>query len=112
MATTNLAKLNRLDDAIAILRDKLNGKLDERRALLDQMILDGETIRAEANDKLTLDQATNLMTTGRVFTPAQVREIRKAHKNGESQHSIGQRYGVSQPTIHRIVYGLSYRDVA
>ena len=109
----SVAKLTRLDDQIDALRDRLNAKLDERKAVLDAMVSNGETIRAEAsaNGKMALSQANTFLETGRMFTNAQIREIRKAHAKGESQHSIGQRYGVSQPTIHRIIYRLSYRDV-
>ena len=114
MAVNHVTRLSRLDDQIADLRSRLDVKLNERKDVLDAMIADGETIRAEAitNDRFVLSQAATLLQTGRQFTDAQVRDIRRRQANGESQHSIGKRYGVSQPTIHRIIYRLSYGDVA
>jgi DNA invertase Pin-like site-specific DNA recombinase len=115
MATklTLLDKLGRLDSDIAVLRSKLEAKLDDRRALLALATAQGEAIRAEVRDEVqSLTQASNLVHTGRIFTDDQVREIRRLNAEGVSQCELARRYGLSQPSIHRIVKRLAYADVA
>lgn len=116
MSTLNtkaLARLARLDDEIATLHGRITEKLATRRQLLAAMVADGDRQQADLTDQVrTLAQASNLANTGRVLTAEQVREIRQAHKNGESQGAIARRYGLAQPSVHKIVHRLSYRDVA
>ena len=113
MATTNTtAKLARVDAEIASLRDRLDNKLTERRELLSTLITNGEALRAEVNNEVyTLAQATTLAETGRCLTADQVREIRKLNKAGVSQSALGRRFGLSQPSIYKIVKRQSYQDV-
>jgi hypothetical protein len=49
--------------------------------------------------------------TGRVLTDDQVRQIRALHAGGMSQSALGRRFGISQPSIFKIVRRISYTDV-
>lgn len=42
---------------------------------------------------------------------AQVRQIRSMHSEGDSQHSVAARFGVSVMTVNRIVRGISWRGL-
>ena len=109
----SITKLARLDADIASLRDRLNVKLSERRSLLDSLIADGEAVRSEVTETVqTIVRAVTLADTGRRLTVDQVREIRRLWSNGVSQTAIAKRFGLSQPTIYKIVRRQSYQDVA
>lgn len=45
------------------------------------------------------------------LTWAAARDIRKRQAAGESQHGLAREYGVSQPTIHFIVTGRTWREL-
>ena len=47
----------------------------------------------------------------RRLTPAQVKEIRRRHKGGESQSALAREYGISQPSIYAILNRQSYKDI-
>lgn len=50
---------------------------------------------------------------GRKLTAAQVRQIRVLYASGHvSLRALGKRYAVSSQTIHTLVAGRTYRDVA
>lgn len=110
---TFLTRVAKLDDEIAALRDKLDTKLDARKHLLAQAIAEGESIRTDVAEQVrSFTRAANLVTNGRILTEEQVRAIRAAHSKGTSQGELARRYGLSQPSIHRIVKRLAYADVA
>ena len=46
-----------------------------------------------------------------VLTDKQVRKIRMMAKEGARQHVIAEEFGVSQPTVSKIVRKVSYRHV-
>lgn len=48
----------------------------------------------------------------RRFTDDQVRDMRASYANGETQVSIGARYGVVQAHVSQIILGKYYREVA
>lgn len=112
MSERQIARLQRLDADIVTLQAKLTAKLNDRKALLEALIQDGEDRKTDLTQAISLAQATSFIATGRILTDAQVRDIRKSYKNGESQGSLARRYGVAQPSIHKIVHRQSYRDVS
>lgn len=108
-----LDKVARLDADIASLRDRLDSKLDERQKLLSTLLAQGNAIRGTvAAQVATVVHANTLATTGRNLTEDQVREIRRLHAQGVSQTALGKRFGLSQPSIYKIVRRQSYQDVA
>ena len=108
-----LTKVAKLDAEISALRERLDAKLNDRQALLSLAIAQGEQTRGEIrSDVQSLSQATHFVQHGRIFTDEQVREIRTLNASGVSQCELARRYGLSQPTIYRIVHRLSYKDVA
>ena len=108
-----IAKVARLDADIASLRVRLDAKLDERQKLLSTLLAQGQAIKtAVAQQVHTVVHANTLATTGRNLTEDQVREIRRLHASGVSQTALGKRYGLSQPSIYKIVRRQSYQDVA
>lgn len=44
------------------------------------------------------------------LTAEQVREIRELHAGGDSQVSLGRRFGVSQPAVCYVVRGVNWRE--
>src|SRR5262245_51958855 len=113
MSTRTLTRIARLDEEIAGLHEKITTKLALRRQLLEELVHAGEERRIDITDQvMAMSQAANLVTTGRVLTAAQVREIRQAYKDGESQGSLARRFGLAQPSVHKIVHRQSYKDVA
>ena len=106
-----IARLQRLDNEVKSLQERLNAKLDARRELLELLVQEGEAQRQSVDEQVTFNQAVNFVNTGRMLSDEQVRDIRKANKAGESQGSLARRYGIAQPNIFKIVHNQSYRDV-
>ena len=108
-----LARVAKIDAEIAALTERLDNRLTERRLLLAGLIADGEQVRSDVAVQVrTVAVATNLATTGRTLTDDQVREIRRLHAQGVSQTALGKRFGISQPSVFKIVRRQSYQDVA
>jgi Mor family transcriptional regulator len=105
-------QLRRLDDEIAALHTKLLAKVNARKRVLTGMIDDGNKLAAQALETVSVARAANYISNGRSFSDDQIRAIRSAHQGGESQCSIARRYGVSQPSIYKIVTHAAYRDVS
>jgi sigma54-dependent transcription regulator len=107
-----LAKVAKLDAEIGTLHDRLESKLIERRTLLAALIQDGEHLRGEVAEHVrSVTHAASIAATGRLLTDDQVREIRRLWAQGRSQSALGRQFGLSQPSIYKIVRGLSYQDV-
>jgi hypothetical protein len=68
-------------------------------AIPDTEIKNAQTLRARPD-------------ASRMFTPEQVREIRRRSRSGESRASLGREFGVSPSLIFDIATGRAYRDVA
>jgi uncharacterized protein YjhX (UPF0386 family) len=80
--------------------------------LLLDLIQEGEHIRTDVAEQVrSVAHAEAFAQTGRVLTDDQVREIRKLHASGVSQSALGRRFGISQPSIFKIVRRISYTDV-
>lgn len=108
-----LARVARLDAEIVTLHARLNAKLTERRMLLAGLVSDGEALRTDVAEQVrTVTHGHAMAATGRMLTDDQVREIRRLHAAGVSQTALGRRFGLSQPSIYKIVRRLSYQDVA
>ena len=113
MSRDPLAKVARLDADIAALQTRLNAKLDERRALLTSLVDQGNALQAQVAAQVqAMARASTMATFGRALTDDQVREIRRLHKANVSQSELGRRYGLSQPSIYKIVRRETYQDVA
>lgn len=111
-AANPLAKLARIDADIASLRDRLNARIDERQALLANLVAEGQNLKANVAAQVqAATRASVLASTGRLLTDEQVREIRRLHAAGMSQAAIGRKVGLSQPSIYKIVRHQSYQDV-
>jgi hypothetical protein len=107
-----LARIGRIDAEVATLTERIDNRLTERRALLAALIQDGESLRGEVAEQVrTVAHADAFAQTGRVLTDDQVREIRRLHATGVSQSALGRRFGISQPSIFKIVRRISYTDV-
>ena len=112
-STTKLiARLARLDGEVEALKAKLTTKLDMRDAVVSELIRWGTEQRDTANAVASVTQGLNWATTGRTLNEDQVRAIRAAYKAGQSQTSLAKQYGLSQPSVHKIVHRQSYADVA
>ena len=86
--------------------------LTERRVILAGLITDGEQLRSDVAEQVrTVAHANSLAVTGRTLTDDQVREIRRLHAQGVSQTALGKRFGISQPSVFKIVRRVSYQDV-
>jgi DNA-binding transcriptional regulator YiaG len=115
---TTLAKVAKLDTDIEALRARLAAKLDEREAILAELVADGEAIRQALGIGISAEPATpapqeRLAPVGKLLTDEQVREIRRLYGHqGMSQSALARRFGLSQPSIHRIIKGLTYKEVA
>lgn len=109
---SNVEKVQRLDAEIAALNVKLMALVDRRKALLDVMIEEGNRIAAEAQATMSVARAANYVSSGRSFSDEQIKSIRAAWSDGESQCALARRYGVSQPTIFKIVKRQAYQHVA
>jgi len=108
-----LAKLAKLEGDIVALKGRLDAKLSERQALLATLTAQGQALQSNvAAQVATITQANTLATTGRNLTDDQVREIRRLFAGGMSQSALGRRFGISQPSIFKIVRRQSYQDVA
>lgn len=46
---------------------------------------------------------------GKKLTAADITEIRWRYEHGEHQTAIAEQFGVSQPTVHHIVSGKTWR---
>jgi hypothetical protein len=111
-AERSLARIGRIDAEIASLQERLDARLTERRMLLLDLIQEGEHIRTDVAEQVrSVAHAEAFAQTGRVLTDDQVREIRKLHASGVSQSALGRRFGISQPSIFKIVRRISYTDV-
>jgi hypothetical protein len=107
-----LARISKIDAEVAALTERIDNRLTERRQLLAALIQDGETLRGEVAEQVrAVAHADAFAQTGRVLTDDQVREIRRLHAAGISQSALGRRFGISQPSIFKIVRRLSYTDV-
>ena len=107
-----LARIARIDAEVAALQERLDARLTERRMLLVNLIQDGESVRSDVAEQVrTVAQANAVAETGRPLTDDQVREIRRLHAQGISQTALGRRFGISQPSIFKIVRRISYVDV-
>jgi predicted DNA binding protein len=112
-STTKLvARLARLDNEVETIKAKLTAKLDQRDAVVQELIRWGTEQRDTANAVASVTQGLNWAATGRTLTEDQVRAIRAAYKAGQSQTSLAKQYGLSQPSVHKIVHRQSYADVA
>jgi len=110
---STLDKVARLDADIASLRARLDAKIDERAVLLGSLVAQCQTVKnAVAAQVQAVTHANALVTTGRILTADQVREIRRLHASGVSQTALGKRFGISQPSVFKIVRRQSYQDVA
>ena len=110
-----LTRLERLDNEVRALQERLNAKLDARRQLLHDMIEDGEVQRQDAAERVAVNQtvrAVNFINTGRMLSDEQIKAIRKAYKAGASQGELARQYGIAQPNIFKIVHRQSYKDVS
>jgi predicted DNA binding protein len=107
-----IARLSRLDNEVETLKARLTAKLDQRDAVVTELIRWGTEQRDQANAVASVTQGLNWATTGRTLTEDQVRAIREAYKRGQSQTSLAKQYGLSQPSVHKIVHRQSYADVA
>jgi len=108
-----LARVAKIDAEVAALQERLDSRLTERRMLLAGLIADGEQVRSDVAQQVrTVAHANALAVTGRTLTDDQVREIRRLHAAGVSQTALGKRFGISQPSIYKIVRRQSYQDVA
>jgi hypothetical protein len=108
-----LARVARIDAEVATLTERLDSRLTERRIILAGLIADGEQVRTDVAAQVrTVAHATALATTGRTLTDDQVREIRRLHAAGVSQTALGKRFGISQPSVFKIVRRVSYQDVS
>jgi hypothetical protein len=107
-----LARIGKIDAEVAALTERIDTRLTERRALLAALIQDGESLRGEVAEQVrAVAHADAFAQTGRLLTDDQVREIRRLHGQGVSQSALGRRFGLSQPSIFKIVRHLSYTDV-
>jgi len=107
-----LARIGRIDAEIATLQERLDARLTERRMLLLDLVQEGEHIRSDVAEQVrSVAHAEAFAQTGRVLTDDQVREIRRLHASGVSQSALGRRFGISQPSIFKIVRRISYTDV-
>lgn len=108
-----LDRIARIDADVSILRERLDAKLAERRLLLAGLIADGESLRVELDEETrVLQHAVSIATNGRALTDDQVRTIRRLYKEGVSQAELARRYGIAQPSVHKIIHRRSYADVA
>ena len=115
--TAALTKVARLDSDIESLRARLEVKLDERQALVNELLADGERIREAvlgpvAPASPAVVEVPVGPTVNRRFTDEQVRSIRAMYEAGKSQTEIAYKFGVSQPSINAVVRKQSYKDVA
>jgi len=107
-----LARVARIDAEIATLQQRLDDRLSERRVLLLNLIEDGEAVRTDVAEQVrTVTHASALAATGRTLTDDQVREIRRLNAAGVSQTALAKRFGISQPSVFKIVRRRSYVDV-
>jgi len=107
-----LARVAKIDAEVAALTERIDNRLSERRTLLAGLIADGESLRGEVAEQVrTVAHADAFAQTGRVLTDDQVRQIRSLHAGGMSQSALGRRFGISQPSIFKIVRRISYTDV-
>jgi DNA-binding NarL/FixJ family response regulator len=108
-----LTKLAKLEDDIVALKGRIDAKLNERQLLLASLAAQGTALQNNvAAQVAVLTQANTLATTGRNLTDDQVRDIRRLFAGGMSQSAIARKYGLSQPSIFKIVRRQSYQDVA
>jgi hypothetical protein len=108
-----LARVARIDAEITALQEKLDDRLTERRTLLLTLIEDGEAVRSDVAEQVrTVTHANAMAATGRTLTDDQVREIRRLNAAGVSQTALAKRFGISQPSVFKIVRRRSYVDVA
>ncbi len=107
-----LGRIARIDAEVATLQERLDNRLTERRMLLAGLIADGEQVRSDVAEQVrTVQHAHALAVSGRTLTDDQVREVRRLHAAGVSQTALGRRFGISQPSIFKIVRHISYTDV-
>ena len=109
-----LAKVARLDARHqASLRDRLDARLNERRLILAGLI--AQTVRSSYLRIRGSTQPHSGIQPRHHWPSADRRagaRIRRLHTTGVSQCELARRFGVSQPSIFKIVRRQSYRDVA
>ena len=107
-----LDKVARLDSDIESLRARLDSKLNERQALVAELLAEGEAIRMAVSPEPVAPAAPLRIATLPRLTDDQVREVRALYTTGLSQSAIARRFGISQPSVNAIVNRRSYKDVA